>query len=155
MIIGYKRNLHWFFSSFHLNHKYFKIRLKVYFIWSELLIFIYHAPEWYNLRMSTGFMMSSWNVMYFILRVGYSLTGAWGTTLDSLLEPNTPRSVTPRTRHPPHRQLYSTELQVIYGLQLQHHVPFRLISGKCCWIFFPFVRWTQIPLLRVTEALGW
>lgn len=31
MIIGYKRNLHWFFSSFHLNHKYFKIRLKVYF----------------------------------------------------------------------------------------------------------------------------
>lgn len=64
MIIGYKRNLHWFLSSFHLNHKYFKIRLKVYFIWSELLIFIYHAREWYNLRMSTGFMMSSWNVMY-------------------------------------------------------------------------------------------
>lgn len=138
MIIGYKRNLHWFFSSFHLNHKYFKIRLKVYFIWSELLILIYHAREWYNLRTFTGLTMSSCNVIYFLLRAGYSLTDAWGTTLDSPLEPNTPHSVTPRTRPPPHRPLYSTGLQVSYGFQ--HAATSRAFPtdfGKMLLDFFP------------------
>lgn len=133
--------LNFFFFSLFSNT--FKLDLKLISYEVNYINLIPYARDWYNLRTSTGFTMSSWNVMYFILRAGYSLTGAWGTTLDSLLEPNTPRSVTPRTRPLPHRPLYSTGLQVSYGLQLQHFPYFRLISEKCCLIFSPFVGWTR------------
>lgn len=135
-VIVHKRNLHQFFSSFLLFLILLnKVKSQFHMKWTIMIIYarvnftIYESPRGSQ-------CLHTCHV--FVRRADYSLTGAWGTTLDSPLEPNTPRSVTPRTRHLPHRPLYLKGWPVSYGLQLQHFTPFRLISGKC-WIFLPLV----------------